>query len=167
MPPLLIFSKYLLMLSVTQSLVGLKSQCFWSFQLVASRIRCLPKLKWVCKVNRLQWSGGYYAIKPSCNSMDHSFFFLFSSLKPKGRLSSSWACHSRPRVNRRSLSDPIWYPIWVSNMVQYILFLIRNIVIVHQHQTPDTYCQCPQFSIIAIHTSYMMWLWSKFEQNMM
>ena len=26
-------------------------------------------------------------------------------------------------------------------MVQYILFLIRNIVIVHQHQTPDTYCE--------------------------
>ena len=26
--------------------------------------------------------------------------------------------------------------------------------------------QCPQFSIIAIHTSYMKWLWSIFERNM-
>ena len=26
--------------------------------------------------------------------------------------------------------------------------------------------QCPQFSIIAIHTSFMKWLWSIFERNM-
>ena len=26
--------------------------------------------------------------------------------------------------------------------------------------------QCPQFSIIVIHTSYMQWLWSIFERNM-
>ena len=30
----------------------------------------------------------------------------------------------------------------------------------------DMVDQCPQFSIIAIHTSYMKWLWSKFERNM-
>ena len=64
----------------------------------------------------------------------------------------------RDQIFSRAVSEPSW---------SFTVQQFDNIVMILKAACPFwSIYQCPQFSIIAIHTSYMKWLWSKFERNM-